>query len=93
MFVLSCIIILIEITMFLILGLVVVITESNDKFWLKISLVFGIVFFGCLGIILNSRYEKSEEGIRDEYNRKVEDVVEAEKELQKFLIDHPEFKE
>ena len=35
----------------------------------------------------------SESGIRNRYKEKVNNIKKAERELQKFLIDHPEFKE
>ena len=65
---------------------------SNNGIAGIIYLCFGVVFFLSLitfVIVATDRYNEPE----NQYERLLNNVDKANKELQKFYIDHPEFKE
>lgn len=69
----------------------------KDKLYLGISGVGLIIaVFGLLGLSIYKRHDELPETIKEkndkQYQKLSSDVDKAEKELQKFYIDHPEYK-
>lgn len=58
----------------------------------SIALVFYSLSLACMVIRLVIQY-KPEPSDAEVYEQKLQEIDKAEKELKKFLIDHPEFKE
>ena len=68
-----------------------------DKIYLGVAIVGVIIlFWGIWGLSIYDKHAGLPEVIKDnkdkEYQKLLSDVDKAEKELQKFYIDHPEYK-
>ena len=70
-------------------GIILVFSQDNEKFYIMVGI--GILFlFSAIPLISNlKKYYSAEET----YKRLTNNIDSAEKNLQKFYIDHPEFKE
>lgn len=79
------------------LGYFVPFVICKDKLYLGVSVVgLMIAIFGLWGVSIYHRHVYSPEVIKgntdEEYQKLLTDVDKANKELQKFYIDHPEYK-
>ena len=60
-----------------------------------VALAFYILSLACMVIRIVIQYKtvQQEPSTAEVYEQKLQEIDKAEKDLQKFLIDHPEFKE
>lgn len=70
-------------------GIILVLSEDNKKFYIMVGVGFLFLFSAIPLVLSLKKYYSAEET----YKRLTNIIDSAEKDLQKFYIDHPEFKE
>ena len=81
----------------LFVGYIISAIVCKDKLYLGTSIVGLIIaLFGLWGLSIYKRHDELPETIKQkndkQYQKLLNDIDKAEKELQKFYIDHPEYK-
>ena len=70
-------------------GIILAFSENDEKFYIMVGIGFLFLFSVIPLVSSLKKYHSAEET----YKRLTNNIDNAEKELQKFYIDHPEFKE